>query len=301
LPPEGSPERDLAYGARIFENGYDVSPRSAVDPGVARKFTDSVFEYADKLGENSAIQIIRCSHDLDKCISGERLGMVLHIEGAEAIDPNLRNLERYYDRGLRSLGLVWSRPNLFGEGVPYRFPSTPDTGPGLASEGRKLVGACNEMGIMIDLAHINERGFRDVARLSKFPLVVTHGAVHELCPSSRNTTDYELDAIADSGGVIGIFFEPTNIRFQMAEGGGFINDVPLSEIVRHFDYVIHRVGVDHVAIGSDYDGADMPGELKDVSLLQNLIRAFGDKVYSKSDIEKIAYKNWLRVLKDSIN
>jgi len=302
-PPETSPERDQTYGARIFENGYDVRPRSAIDPRYAGAFTDSIWEYTERLEEESQgqIQIVRSFGNLKTCLSNRRLAMIMHIEGAEAIDENLRNLEKYYDKGLRSLGLVWSRPNLFGEGIPFRYPSTPDTGPGLTSAGRKLVGACNEMGIMIDLAHINERGFKDTIKLSQRPLVVTHIAVHALCPSSRNITDYEIDAIADSGGVIGIFFEPINIKLKITPNSGFVNDVPLADVVNHFEYIIHRVGFDHVAIGSDFDGADMPQELKDVSYLPNLIKAFSERGYSKSDIEKIAYGNWLRVLKDTLS
>lgn len=300
-PPEDSPERDQAYGARLYKNGYDVLLRSAVDPEYARRFTDTVWDYAEKIGADPKLRIVRHYSDIENCISGEYLAMIMHIEGAEAIDTKFRKLEEYYERGLRSLGLVWSRPNIYGEGIPFRYPSNADTGPGLTADGKRLVGACNEMGIMVDLAHLNERGFRDVQKLSRRPLVVTHGAVHGICPSSRNTNDYEIDAIADSGGVLGIFFEPINIRLQMAKDGGFINDVPLDDIVRHFDYVINRVGADFVALGSDFDGANMPGELRDVSYLPNLITAFSNRGYSRDDIEKIAYKNWLRVLSDTLN
>jgi membrane dipeptidase len=300
-PPDGSPERDQAYGARLSKNGYDVMPRSAIDPDYAREFTDAIWDYAEKISSDSKLRIVRQYSDLENCISGDYMAIIMHIEGAEAIDSRFRRLEEYYNRGLRSLGLVWSRPNIFGEGVPYRYPSNSDTGPGLTGDGRRLVGACNEMGIMIDLAHLNERGFRDVQKLSNRPLVVTHAAVHAICPSSRNISDYEIDAIADSGGVLGIFFEPINIKLQMARDGGFANDVALNEIIRHFDYIVHRVGADFVVIGSDFDGADMPGELRDVSCLPKLLKAFSEKGYSRGDIEKIAYKNWLRVLRETLN
>jgi len=299
-PPQGSPERDQAYGARLFEYGYDVLPRSPIDPEYAREFTDAVWDYAEKINSDSKLRIVRQYSDLEKCIWGEYLAMIMHIEGAEAIDPRFRKLEEYYERGLRSLGLVWSRPNIFGEGIPFRYPSNSDTGPGLTADGRRLVGACNEMGIMIDMAHLNERGFRDVQKLSNRPLVVTHGAVHALCPSSRNISDFEIDAIADSGGVLGIFFEPINIKLQMSADSGFMNDVELEAIVKHFEYVVHRVGIDFVAMGSDFDGAEMPGVLRDVSCLPKLLNAFSEKGYSKDDIEKIAYKNWLRVLGDTL-
>ena len=89
---------------------------------------------------------------------------IVHLEGAEPIAPDLSNLEGWYERGLRSIGLVWSRPNAFAEGVPFRFPSSPDTGAGLTDAGRELVRACNRLGILVDLSHLNEAGFWDVQR-----------------------------------------------------------------------------------------------------------------------------------------
>ena len=124
----------------------------------------------------------------------------------EAIDPKLDALEVFYRAGLRSLGLVWSRPNVFASGVPCKFPHSPDTGPGLTDAGKELVRACNRLGILIDLSHLNEQGFWDVARLSDAPLVATHSNVHALCPRTRNLTDRQLDAIRESDGMVGLNF-----------------------------------------------------------------------------------------------
>ena len=94
--------------------------------------------------------------------------------------------------------LRWSRPNIFGHGVPFAWPRSPDTGPGLTSVGKELVRACNRLGVMIDLAHLNEQGFRDVAKLSPAPLVATHACVQAICPSTRNLTVGQLDAIRET-------------------------------------------------------------------------------------------------------
>jgi membrane dipeptidase len=196
------------------------------------------------------------------------------------------------------LGLVWSRPNAFGYGVPYRHPHSPDTGPGLTSAGRKLVEACNELRIIIDLAHINERGFWDVVKISKQPLVISHAAVHTLCPASRNITDKQIDAVGNSGGVIGVWFEPMHIHYQADLEGNPISDVAASEIANHIDYIARRIGVEHVAIGSDFDGADMPTELSDVSHLPLLLECLSQLGYSDEALEKIAHKNWLRAIRD---
>src|SRR5581483_9525094 len=115
-----------------------------------------------------------------------RVAAILHLEGAEPLATDLSNLEDWYERGLRSLGFTWSRANAFASGVPFHFPSTGDIGPGLSAAGEELVRRCNELGILIDLSHLNEAGFWDVARLSAAPLVATPSNVNPLCASSRN-------------------------------------------------------------------------------------------------------------------
>src|SRR5439155_8565297 len=142
---------------------------------------------------------------------------------------------------------VWSRPNSFGEGVPFRYPGTPDTGSGLTSCGRRLVAECNALGIILDLAHSNEAAFFDVARLSSAPLVVSHGAAHALCPVPRNLTDAQLDAIGASGGLVGVVFDTVMSRTD----GDLVEETPLSVIAAHVEYVAERIGVEHVALGSD--------------------------------------------------
>jgi membrane dipeptidase len=220
---------------------------------------------------------------------------IVHMEGAEAIAPDLANLEGWYERGLRSIGPVWSRANAFAEGVAFRFPSTPDTGAGLTNAGRELVGACNRLGILVDLSHLNWAGFWDVARLSKAPLVATHSNAHALCAASRNLTDVQLDAVRDSGGVVGVNFAITFLR----EDGAEVPATPLSEIVRHVDYLAERMGIDHVAFGSDFDGAKVPDELGGIAGLPKLVAALRGAGYDADAVAKITHRNWLRVLGDT--
>ena len=113
-----------------------------------------------------ALKICRSSGDLRACMEDGTIAAIMHMEGAEAIGPDLDALYAFHAMGLRSLGPVWSRPTVFGHGVPFRFPGDPDTGPGLTDAGKDLVRACNELKIMIDLSHLNEKGFDDVARWS---------------------------------------------------------------------------------------------------------------------------------------
>ena len=176
--------------------------------------------------------------------------------------------------------------------MPFRFPSGPDTGPGLTDRGRELVAACNRLGILLDLAHLNERGFWDVAELTNRPLVVTHACAHALAPTARNLTDAQIDAIGASGGVMGINFHVGDLRADGRKDPA----TPLSAIVGHLDHVVERIGVQHVAFGSDFDGATMPTELGDAAGLPRLIDALEAAGYDREAIEQIAHGNWHRVL-----
>ncbi len=239
-----------------------------------------------------AVRIARVIEDLDEALGGGPPAAVLHLEGAEAIDPQLESLELWYAAGLRSLGPVWSRSNAFGHGVPFAFPSSPDTGPGLTDAGRALVRRCAEIGIAVDLSHLNEAGFWDVARAEPGPLIASHSAAHALCRASRNLTDGQLDAIGASGGLVGIVFACSFLREDFAEDP----DTPLSLIVRHAAYVAERIGVEHVAFGSDFDGTTIPAELGDAAGMPKLLAALGEAGFGSREIEAIAWGNWRRVL-----
>ena len=217
---------------------------------------------------------------------------VMHLEGAEAIDENLANLDEWYGRGLRSLGPVWSRPNAFAHGVPFAFPSSPDTGPGLTGPGRRLVSACGELGILVDLSHLNEAGFWDVADLEAGPLVASHSGAHALCPASRNLTDRQLDAIGASGGLLGIVFATPFLRPGFADDP----DTPLRLIVDHARYVADRIGIEHVALGSDFDGATIPVGLRGVAGLPRLLEALETGGFGSEEVAAIGWRNWRRVL-----
>lgn len=189
-------------------DGYEVRLAAAVDPVYAQRTAIAVTALLFRLEEEAdgQVKVVRTVDELVTCLREGVLAPVLHFEGAEAIDPGLDALEVFYRAGLRSLGIVWSRPNAFAQGVPFRFPHSPDTGPGLTEAGKELVRACNRLGIMLDLSHLNEQGFWDAARLSDAPLVATHSNVHAICPVTRNLTDKQLDAIKESDGMVGLNF-----------------------------------------------------------------------------------------------
>lgn len=279
------------------ELGYEVLLEGPYPQSTAEAFTRGIVDKMDVLVAESSGRVahVRDANTLEQCLTDGTFALVLHFEGAEAIAEDLSNLDEWYERGLRSLGLVWSRQNAFAEGVPFRFPSSPDTGPGLTNAGRELVRACNRLGILIDLAHLNEKGFWDVASLSTAPLVSTHTAAHAIAPRSRNLTDAQLDAVRDSCGVVGVIFA----KYDLDPEGRLEGDVPLSYLTRHIAYIAERIGVEHVAFGSDFDGTQIPSEIGDATGLTRVMTALQEHGFSDSDLLKIAHGNWLRVLRDT--
>lgn len=240
-------------------------------------------------------RICRGFSDIEAAFEDGVFACVLHMEGCEAIDEDLEALETFHAAGLRSLGPVWSRPNIFGHGVPFAYPSSPDTGPGLTEAGKRLVKACNEIGILVDLAHLTEQGFWDVARLSDRPLVVSHSNAHALTPVARNLTDRQLDAVRDSGGLVGLAFAVGMLRSDGREDTA----TPISDMVRHVDHLVAKLGMEGVALGSDFDGASVPAEIGDAGGLQKLVAALRGAGYCEADLEKICRENWLRVLRSA--
>jgi membrane dipeptidase len=276
---------------------YDLALPPALDLTHAQSITIKGMATLFRLEAQSKgqIKVIRAADELIHSLQNQVSALVLHFEGAEAIDPELDALHVFYQAGLRSLGLAWSRPNIFAHGVPFRFPHSPDTGPGLSEAGHQLVKTCNRLGIVVDLAHINEKGFWNTAGITEAPLVVTHAGVHALCPSSRNLTDKQLDAIGESGGVIGINFHVGFLR----EDGLLKAETPISEIVRHIDYVAQRIGIEHVALGSDFDGAIMPADLGDAAGMPKLLDNLRESGYDKDALRKVTHANWVRVLRQT--
>jgi membrane dipeptidase len=249
--------------------------------------------YRLEAASNGQFKVVRTVQEFEACLRNGVVGAVLHFEGAEPIDPDLNALEVYYQAGLRSLGIVWSRPTVFGHGVPFIFPSSPDTGPGLTDAGKELVRACNRLGIMIDLSHLNEKGFWDVAKISDAPLVATHSNAHVLAELPRNLTDRQLDAIKETDGMVGVNFVSILLRDDAANDP----NTPLETVIRHFDYLVEKLGLERVGMGSDFGVAIVPNELADISMFPNLIAVLRKAGYDDDTLRKITHENWLRVLR----
>lgn len=242
------------------------------------------------------VRIVRTAGQIEECMETDTFAMLLHLEGAEPLDPDGFALEAFYAAGVRSVGLTHSRRNRFAHGVPLAFPGSPNTGPGLTSAGRDLVRQLNRRRMLIDLSHLNEAGFWDVAKITNAPLVATHSNAHFLSRSPRNLTDEQLDAIRESRGIVGVNF---HVGFLRADGARDSN-TPISRIVDHIDHMVSRMGIDHVGLGSDFaDAAVMPKGLEDVAGLPRLVREMRRRGCDGESLRKLLHGNWIRVLRDT--
>jgi membrane dipeptidase len=283
-----------AFRMEDFANpSYDVPLPVPLDQGHALKITLEGVAAIEALAAEGVIDLCTSVDQIEAALAGDRMAAVMHIEGAEAISADLGALEGLYARGLRSLGPVWSRPTIFAEGVPFRFPATPDIGGGLTAAGRALVAECNRLGIMLDLSNMNEKGFDDVAALSDAPLVATHSNAWEVCNTARNLKDRQLRVIADSDGMVGINFASSFLR----PDGQMAGDFPLEVLLRHLDHLIGILGEDRVGFGSDFDGAVVPDGIGDCAGLPALRTALTDHGVDAALMKKLASGNWMRVLR----
>lgn len=257
----------------------------------AFQYTTDMIEIAEYLADKHRDKFSLCKNasQVEQAARNEAIAAILHIEGAEAISPSLDELYLLKERGICSIGPLWSRPNIFGQGVPFSFPGSPDQGSGLTRHGKALVKACDETGIMLDVSHLNEAGFWDIANLSDQPLIASHSNAHALCPSPRNLTDAQLDAVAERGGLVGVCFATAYLRADGARDP----DTEIELILRQFDYLITRLGEDHVGFGSDFDGAVLPGRLATPSMLPQLLDAMQDFGFGQPLIRKLCWDNWL--------
>ncbi|NND91584.1 MAG: membrane dipeptidase [Granulosicoccus sp.] len=280
------------YQAMMKQAQYDVPLPDPVPHDDALAVVLAQAAILLRLQDIGAVRICTSVDELDKCLGSDRLAAILHLEGCEAIDPDFHALDVLYAAGLRSVGLVWSRPTRYAAGVPFRYPSSPDIGAGLTDQGIALVRRCNDLGIMIDLSHLNLAGFNDVARYSRHPLVATHSNAHAICPHARNLTDAQLEAIRASGGMVGLNFASAFLR----DDGRMITDVPVVQMIRHLDYLIEALGESGVGLGSDFDGARIPDVIADSAGLPVLVQAMQEHGYGDALISRICHRNWLDLL-----
>jgi membrane dipeptidase len=289
-----SPEPDDApdFETLMDNPPYDLPLPDLIAAEAAQPTALAMVGHLLWMERTGALAICRSAADIRAAMAAGRIAAILHFEGAEPIGEDLDALHLWHAAGLRSLGPVWSRPTIFGHGVPFRFPGSPDTGEGLTGAGKRLVKECNALKIMIDLSHLNEAGFNDVAALSDAPLVATHSNAHAITPSTRNLTNRQLAMIAETDGMAGLNFATV---FLSSDG----RQAPFDgwdPVLRHLDHLIAHLGEDRVGFGSDFDGTTVAEAIGDAAGLPPLLDALRAHGYDEALIAKIAHENWLRVL-----
>lgn len=265
-----------------------------IQPDAARAATLQMAALLRRMAatDDGALRLCRSAADIAAARAAGAIAAVMHLEGAEAIGEGLDELDILHAAGLRSLGPVWSRPNIFGHGVPFSHPASPDIGPGLTDAGRRLVAECHRLGVLVDLSHLNEAGFWDVAAMEAAPLVATHSCVHALSPAARNLTDRQLAAIGESGGLVGLNLAVQFLRPDGRRDGSTGLDV----VLRHLGYLLERLGEGGVAIGSDFDGALMPVAIGTAAGLPALVAAMRGAGFGDDLIDRICWRNWQALL-----
>lgn len=232
--------------------------------------------------------------EITNAFQDNKMATVPTIEGAYSLEEHnaIELLHQYKDLGIKVLGFNWNYSNALGEGA-NRVYGDPDRTPsqgGLTELGEEVAAEMNKIGMVIDVSHMSRNTFWDVINVSEAPVIATHSGVNALRDHQRNLDDEQLKALAENGGVIGIVFYPV---FVKEESPAYIKDV-----VDHIDHAVDLIGIDHVGIGSDFDGASMPADLKDSSELYKLTEELISREYSEEDIEKLLGKNTLRVLRE---
>lgn len=262
----------------------DPSPRSIYER-LLRRYRFCLDRCRDTLREARSVPDI-----LENAENGF-ISSVLTVEDGMLVEGELDFLNRMYDDGVRMLALTWNYENCIG------YPNSPDdaahTGRGLKEFGLEAIGRMNDLGMIIDVSHLSEAGFRDVARSSRKPFAASHSCCRALCDHSRNLTDEQLHILGDCGGIVGVNFYS---RF-LSDGS---DDTTVSGIVRHLKHIRNKAGKEALAWGSDFDGFDSTVEFSDYSGFPMILDALS-REFTDDEIDLLNSGNFLRLMRDVQN
>ncbi|MGJ9457911.1 dipeptidase [Oceanobacillus sp. CF4.6] len=280
---------DAAFFAAYTTDYYGNNPRN-----ISRTLALLNALYWTEQNNHNQFQIASTSMEIMKTINSGKIAAIPTIEGAYSLEEHnaIELLHQYDDLGVKAIGFNWNYSNALGEGADrvYGDPAkTPSQG-GLTSLGAEVVKEMNKMGMVIDVSHMSEGTFWDVLEVTEAPIMATHSGVNTLKNHQRNLNDEQLIALSKNGGIVGIVFYPV-----------FLTDEPeayVTDVVDHIDYAVNLIGIDHVAIGSDFDGSDMPKDIHDATDLYKITDELINRGYSNEEVEKLLGENTLRLLMD---
>lgn len=233
------------------------------------------------------ISLITTVEELEQVRQNRGIGAILSLEGGEALEGNLSAIWMYYQLGVRLITLTWNWANEISDGIME------SRGGGLTQFGREAVSMMEQLGILIDVSHLSERGFWDVAECTKRPFVASHSCVKALCGHPRNLDDAQISCLIQRRGGIGINFYP-----EFLSGTGVCS---VEEIVHHMEYILNMGGEDVLGLGSDFDGvSSLPKEMEGVQDMTTLIQAMENRGFCEALVEKILFGNFHRIFKESM-
>ncbi|CCO09383.1 dipeptidase [Desulforamulus hydrothermalis] len=277
---------------RLRKGGVDVQffaifvgPDNLTDPVDYTNELINLFQKEIKFNHD-LIEHVTCYADIENAMQKNKIAAVLTIEGGEALNGRVKQLDLYYRLGVRGLTLTWNGRNELADGVGMGAAAT-----GLTQLGRQVVQRMAQLGMIIDVSHLAEPGFWDVLAEVKIPVAATHSNCRQLCDHPRNLTDRQIKAIADRGGVIGVTYVPQFIDSRQPS---------LHKLLDHIDHLYKVGGISSIGLGSDFDGiVTTAAGLHDAGVaVPNLVRGLSARGYHTGDIEKILGNNWLRLFKE---
>ena len=284
-------------GAQFFAVFFPPRPAGNSTSGESRPFPadDDLFEKAAALLLDTVAahpDVIAMAYNAADIVRNEAVGLcsaVLTIEDARVVDSDLRRLRRLYDAGVRAMSLTWNHPNCFG------YPNSSDSELmrlGLTGFGMDALSEMNSMGLLVDVSHLSDGGFWDVAQHSSKPFAATHSNCRALCDHPRNLTDAMIRQLAAAGGVSGVNFGP---EFLTSDGKC---ESRIDDICRHVLHFVNQGGEDCVGLGTDFDGIQGQFEIGQPTDMEMLFQALLKKGLSERQVEKFARGNVLRLLRD---
>lgn len=322
---------------RLNEGGVDVQVFAVWSDD--KKWKKNAYKHAndqidalEKLIANNLdkIELAKSSADIERINKDGKIVALIGIEGGNMIEERLDYLETLYNRGARYLTLTWNYNLPWVTAAAMEVKTKDKKGKGLTAHGKDIIRKMNELGMMVDLSHAGEQTFYDVLSITSKPVLVSHSNAAALTPHYRNLKDAQLEALKKNGGVVGVNFysefldsnypkrvkklyykshkkDSTNKEISVGKMYGALSakqkheaNAPFENVLKHIDHLVAKAGIDHVAIGSDFDGIESPPqELEDVTKFPVLTKALLERGYSKEDVAKIMGLNFLRVLKEN--
>jgi membrane dipeptidase len=331
----GKTHSDLA---RWKKGGLDVQIFSVYCDGGLKDpyaFANREMDSLDAVAARNPDKIVKVANyaELLKAVKQHKIAAMFGVEGGHMIEDDLGKLDALYNRGARYMTLTHNTAPSWATSAADETTKPDMQHKGLTDFGKQVVKRMNELGMMIDVSHVGEQTFRDIISITSKPIIASHSCVYNLTPHRRNLKDEQIKAIAKNGGVIQLNFNPgfidstagkmEELFFQkhaaeidsLLKSGmkGFYTEdyivakyaeeansirPPLSMLIQHIEYIVKLAGVDHVGLGSDFDGINItPKQLDDVTTYPLITKALVEKGFSKKDINKILGGNLLRVLK----